>query len=175
MTVLTLSEPCTRHIRKLIDGVVRSLPSLGRLRFGPWASMTVPWTAEAWTPGPDLLMGDPWLSRLVGRAVDVAAGVDIDSSGLREWLLIAGPGDVPLMRCELLRESDFCAWDALIESLPLVPARRSVETRRVPSEDGCVAVRRAVVRPRTSSFGRVLANVTEAGTELRCLMEHSVE
>jgi hypothetical protein len=100
-----------------VDLCVRSLPTLGALRFGPWPSCRSTWCPRAWTPGPNLVLADPWLSRLVGRAAAVRAGADVGCDGPCEWLTIESREGEQLMRCELLPQSDFCAWETLLAQL----------------------------------------------------------
>lgn len=167
MTVLTLSETRTSLTRRAIDCVVRSLPKLGPLRFGPWPAAPKAWIADAWTPGPELVLCDPWLSRLVGRATGLRAGSGVDSAGPREWLVVTAAGGIELLRCELMRESDFCAWDTLLDSLRRVPGLATAEVQPALFGAQFAAVCRAA-KPHRKSVGRVVAHVDSGTTHLRC-------
>ncbi|NII12047.1 hypothetical protein [Oleiagrimonas sp. C23AA] len=91
--------------------------------------------AEPGMPWPD----HPWL-RGVWQASEVSVQARVGPDGVREWLDFADETARVWLRVWLLPDSDYCAWDALLER------HRMIVHRAEPSADTCLP--RACLRER---------------------------
>ncbi|MFA5591434.1 MAG: hypothetical protein WDA70_12130 [Lysobacteraceae bacterium] len=97
---------------------------------------------------PELISSVPWPARpeLLGLvcARRLVASVLVDSHGPRESLHFLGAGGWPLASIWLLPDSDFLAWERLLEHLPDTPTADVAWWQELPhhAPRGCARVRR---------------------------------